>query len=133
MANRNTYSQNLHDRVIQTAVSRLDRVNYDVYSNPGSIMNISVGDNYPDIIITRKGDRTIQFIIEVETSESVNITEASTQWKKYAKDIRTSFYLLVPFAQKNLAITLCKQIGIAVRFGTYTVDPFGNITNINYE
>lgn len=133
MANRNTYSQSLHDRVIQTAVSRLDKINHDVYSNPGSFKNISVGDNYPDIIITKKGDRTVQFIIEVETSESVNITEATTQWKKYANDIRTSFYLLVPFAQKNLAISLCKQIGIAVRFGTYTVDTFGNITNINYE
>ena len=133
MANRNAFSQGLHDRVIQTAVSRLDKINHDVYSNPGSFKNISVGDNYPDIIITKKGDRTVQFIIEVETSESVNITEASSQWKKYATDIKTSFYLLVPVAQKNLAILLCKQVGIAVRFGTYAVDAFGQVTNINYE
>jgi hypothetical protein len=132
MAIRNHYNQSLHDRVIQAAVNRLDKVNYDVYSNPGSQKNTSVGDNYPDIIITKKGDRTVQFIIEVETSESVNINEAHSQWKKYASEIRTSFYILVPLAQKNWAITLCKQIGISVRFGTYTVDPLGNITNIKY-
>ncbi len=133
MTNRNSYSQSLHDRVIQTAVNNLDKINYDIYSNPGTLKNISVGENYPDIIITKKGDRTVQFIIEVETIESVNINEANTQWKKYATEIRTSFYLLVPFAQKQLAISLCKQIGISVRFGTYMVDTFGNINNINYE
>lgn len=133
MATRNSYSQTLHDRVIQTAVNRLDKINHDVYSNPGSYKKISIGDNYPDIIITRKGDTTVQYIIEVETSETVNIAEAITQWKKYANDIRTSFYLLVPLPQKNLAVSLCKQIGITVGFGTYTVDTYGNITNINYE
>ena len=133
MAIRNSYSQNLHDRVVQTAVNQLDRTNHDVYSNPGLQKNNAIGDNYPDIIITTKGDRTVQFIIEVETSESVTIFEATSQWKKYANEIKTSFYILVPFAQKNLAISLCKQIGISARFGTYNVDGLGNITNIKYE
>lgn len=133
MAIRNFHSQSLHDRVIQTAVSQLDKINHDIYANPGSQKNTVVNGNYPDIIITNKGDRTVQFIIEVETSESVNIAEATNQWRKYATEIRTSFYILVPFAQKNMAVSLCKQIGIAARFGTYNVDALGNITNIKYE
>lgn len=133
MSNRLLHSQNLHDRVIQTAVNQLDKIEHDVYSNPGQFKNIGIGDNYPDIIITKKGDRTVKFIIEVETNESVNISEATNQWKKYATEIKSSFYILVPFVKKNLAISLCKQIGISARFGTYTVDQFGNITNIKYE
>jgi hypothetical protein len=133
MKNRLLNSQNLHDRVIQTAVNQLDKIEYDVYSNPGHIGNTGIGDNFPDIIITKKGDRTVQFIIEVETNESVNLHEATNQWKKYASEIKSSFYILVPFIKKNLAIALCKQVGISARFGTYTVDQFGNITNIKYE
>ena len=133
MTNRNFLSQSLHDRVIQTAVNQLDQITHDVYSNPGSYKNTGIGENYPDIIITQKGDKTVQFIIEVETNESVTINEAVNQWKKYATEIRTSFYILVPFARKNLAISLCKQVGITARFGTYLVDTFGNITNIKYE
>jgi len=133
MANRQPDSSNLHDRVIQAAVERLDSSNYDIYTNPGTQHKYKIGENYPDIILTKKGETTVQFIIEVETSDSINITEASNQWKKYATEIKASFYILVPAVQKNLAISLCKQIGISARFGTYQTDFSGNITQIIYE
>jgi hypothetical protein len=133
MANRLPNNESLHDRVIQAAVNRLDNVNYDIYTNPGRIQRNGIGENYPDIILTKKGQRTVEFIIEVETADSVNISEATNQWKKYANEIKASFYILVPFDKKNLAISLCKQIGISARFGTYQTDFLGNVTNINYE
>ena len=133
MAYRNYNTQNIHDRVIQVAFDRLDKTNHDVYINPGSKKNIWIGNNYPDIVMVKKGTTTVDFIIEVETSDSINLVEATNQWKKYAKEIKASFYLLVPFNQKNLAIKLCKQVGISARFGTYQTDVFGNVTNINYE
>ena len=83
--------------------------------------------------MTKKGTLTIDFIIEVETADSVNITEATNQWKKFAKEIKASFYILVPSTHKQIAINLCKQIGISARFGTYEMDILGNIININYE
>ncbi len=133
MANRLPNNESLHDRVIQAAVSWLDSVNYDIYTNPGRIQRNGIGENYPDIILTKKGQRTVEFIIEVETTDSVNISEATNQWKKYANEIKASFYILVPLDKKNLAINLCKQIGISARFGTYQTDFLGNVTNINYE
>ena len=133
MANRLPNNQSVHDRVIEAAANRLDSVNYDIYKNPGQQKNAGVGDNYPDIILTKKGERTLQFIIEVETADSVNLIEATNQWKKYSTGIKASFYILVPVHSKNLAISLCKQIGISARFGTYQVDTFGNIINISYE
>lgn len=133
MANRLPNNQSVHDRVIEAAASRLDSVNYDIYKNPGQQKNAHVGNNYPDIILTKKGERSLQFIIEVETEDSVNLIEATNQWKRYSTRIKASFYILVPVKSKNLAISLCKQIGISARFGTYQVDSFGKITNISYE
>jgi len=133
MAIRNPDNDKLHDNVIQAATSRLDSKNYDIYTNPGSSKRNGIGGNYPDIILTKKGERTVKFIIEVETADSVNIIEATNQWKKYATEIKASFYILVPLASKNLAIKLCKQIGISARFGTYETDFFHNVINIHYE
>lgn len=133
MADRLPSNAALHDKVIQVAVSRLDSINYDIYTNPGKNHSYSIGSNYPDIILTKSGEKTVQFIIEVETPDSLTISEAMNQWKKYASEIKASFYILVPFRQKNLAVNLCKQIGITVRFGTYETDFLGNVTQINYE
>lgn len=133
MAYRNSSTQNLHDRVIQVALGRLDKTNHDVYINPGSQKNVWIGNNYPDIVMVKKGTTTVDFIIEVETSDSINLVEATNQWKKYATEIRASFYLLVPFNQKNHAINLCKQVGISARFGTYQTDAFGSVISISYE
>ncbi len=133
MPKRNYITQSQHDKVIQLALERLDKSNHDVYINPGNEHNVWIGDNYPDIVLVKKGTKTVEFIIEVETNDSINIIEATNQWKKYATEIKASFYILVPFSKKNLAISLCKQVGITARFGTYKIDLFGNITNINYE
>lgn len=132
MANRDFFSQNIHDRVISYAVSKLDQVNYDIYTNPGSQKNAGVNKNYPDIIITKKGSNTVEFIIEIETVDSINRYE-SQQWEKYAKEINASFFILVPYDQKNKAIQLCKELGISVRFGTYTLNSFNTITSVVYE
>lgn len=133
MPKRQPNIQSLHDRVIEAAARQLDSTNYDIYTNPGNQKNARIGDNYPDIILTKKGERLPEFIIEVETLESVNINEAKNQWKKYSTEINASFYILVPSKSKYTAIKLCKQIGISARFGTYEVDVFGNVSNINYE
>lgn len=133
MAIRQQHIQSLHDKVVLAAANNLNKTNYDIYTNPGSHKNAGIGENYPDIILTKKGLRTLEFIIEVETADSVNLTEATSQWKKYSTEIKASFYILVPLNSKNLAINLCKQIGISARFGTYQVDSLGNIINIKYE
>ncbi len=133
MAVRDFYNQTLHDKVIQVAADQLDKTNHDVYLNPDGLHNAWIGDNYPDLILTEKGSMTPKFIIEVETIDTVNIIEATNQWKKYATEIKASFYLLVPLSRKIEAINLCKQIGISARFGTYQTDNFGNVTNISYE
>lgn len=133
MAYRQFNNQSLHDRVISIARGYLNQKDYDIYENPGGNKNAGIGDNYPDIIMTTKGTTTVEFIIEVETADSINLAEATNQWKKYATEITATFYILVPSNYKNVASNLCSQVGISARLGTFQQDAFGNITNINFD
>lgn len=133
MAIRNYNNQNLHDRVIRQAVTQLDTAGHEIFINCYEDRNAWIGENVPDIIMVTKGTSNVKFIIEVETADSVNINEATTQWKKFATEISASFYILVPNTHRNIAVTLCKQVGISARIGTYNVDIFGTITAISYE
>lgn len=132
MANRFPANQSEHDNVIQAAYNGLDKTGHDVYINPGQTKNTSVAGYYPDIIITNKGDNKVKFIIEVETADSINQNEVE-QWINYSTKISGTFYLLVPYASKNVAESLCRQNGIKARFGTYQKDGWGNIINIQYQ
>lgn len=131
MALRNLHNQSIHDRVIQTAYANLDKVNYDVYTNPGQQKLTSVGGQYPDIIITPKNDINVKWIIEVETADSVTQNEATNQWAQYS-NLGGTFYLLIPRESRNLAEQICIQNSIKARFGIYTIDAL-NIINISYE
>lgn len=133
MTNRNFYNQVLHDKVINSASRFINSTNYDIYINPSSQKNAGIGIHYPDIILTDKGKTTVKFIIEVETSDSINLYEATNQWKRYANEIQSSFYILVPTNLKMKTDQLCKQVGISARFGTYETDFAGNISNIIFE
>lgn len=133
MANRIVSSQTLHDKVINEAKNYLNQKDYDIYLNPNGFKNAGIGNNYPDIILTKKGTQNVAFIIEVETSDSITLNEATNQWKKYASEITASFYLLVPSTHKHNAVNLCMQVGISARYGTYQLDNYGNIVNIKFE
>lgn len=121
--NRTPENAALHDRVISELVKVLNQKDYDIYTNPGQDNKYHIGDNYPDLLMTRKGDRTVRFILEVETQESVIIDEALSQWKKYALEIKSTFYLVVPVNSLKRAQELCQQVGINVRYATYSVGP----------
>jgi hypothetical protein len=129
MASRNFLRQNEHDEVIQAAFNNLDKVNHRVYINPNQQKNTHINGQYPDIIITPSKENTVNFIIEVETADSVNSNEA-LQWRKYSQ-LGGTFYLLVPLQSKTLAELICRQNNIKARFGTYSVQ--GGRYVISYE
>ena len=132
MAIRNALNQGSHDEVIQIASDNLRRTgNYTVYVNPGNAHNTRIGELYPDIILTPQSSNTVQFIIEVETSDSITASEAINQWKAYST-LGGTFYLLVPRTSRALAESICRQYGIQVKFATSWVDS-ANHLNINYE
>ena len=132
MANRISNSQTLHDRVIQVAATNLQRTgNYTVYTNPGTQHKTRIGNLYPDIILTPPNNNNVEFVIEVETSESVNAIEALNQWRAYS-NLGGTFYLLVPVESRILAGNICLQYGIQAKFATWKIDHLNQLT-INYE
>jgi hypothetical protein len=125
-------NQPLHDRVIEIASNNLRQTgNFRVYSNPGTQHNTRIGNLYPDIILTPTSTNEVQFIIEVETVDSVNANEALVQWKGYS-NLGGTFYLLVPRETRILAENICRQYGIRAKFGTYYANNLNQLI-INYE
>ncbi len=112
---------NIHDKVVRDIVSQLNTETYAVYINPGQEKNAGVGDNYPDVILTKKNESIVRFIMEVETVDSISTDEAIRQWKKYTEEISATFYLVVPLASIKKAKELCQREGINARFVTYSV------------
>lgn len=114
-------SDNLHDVVIQQIVSHLNQRDYDVYTNPGQEKNAGINNNYPDVVMTEKNGLTVKFILEIETAESVTEIEAEQQWKKYADEIKASFYIVVPDGMVAKAKELCVKYNVNARFASYSV------------
>lgn len=131
MAQRDFINNSLHNQVIEETVQHLNSTDYDIYTNPGEAKNAGVNNNFPDIIMTEKGTNTVKFIIEVETEDTINIEEATSQWGKYSREISATFYLLIPQKSKNYAQALCNQVGISVRFATFSVN--NSRLTINFE
>lgn len=117
---RDTTEASLHDKVISEIKNVLNQKDFDIYTNPGQEKNACIGNNYPDVILTEKGTIKVRFILEVETESSVTWEEATTQWKKYSNEINATFYLVVPQQLLNKAVVLCQQVGVNVRFATYS-------------
>lgn len=128
MANRTIDTTGLHDRVIREIQKVLNQRDYDIHINPGQEKNAGIGDNYPDVVMAIKGSRQVRFILEIETSDSVTKEEAEGQWRKYANEIRATFYIVVPESAALKAKQLCQQAGVNARFATYDVDLTGKIT-----
>lgn len=122
----------IHDNVIAEVKNVLNQKEFDIYTNPGSEKNAGIGENYPDVIMTEKGTNKVKFILEIETNNTVTWDEANSQWKKYSDEINATFYLVVPQNLLNKATTLCQQIGINVRFATYTVNS-SNIVSFKFN
>lgn len=83
--------------------------------------------------MTIKGERTVQFILEIETSDSLTETEASQQWKKYADEIKASFYIVVPNGLVQRAKEYCVKFSINARFASYSVNQSNDQITFNFN
>ncbi len=127
---RQPASQSLHDSIIRIAAENLTKTaKYKVYTNPDGEHNTSLGNSYPDIILTPIGNNTVQFIVEVETADSINESEVS-QWREYSA-IGGTFYLLVPKEELSRTKQICALFSITAKFGYFSVEN-GNAI-ITYE
>jgi hypothetical protein len=118
--------QPLHDRVIEVVADHVRKLGYLAGTNPGSEHNWAIGGLYPDVIAMDEVSKQVSFIVEIETDDSVTEGE-SDQWASYAS-LGHVFYLMVPKARLENAVSVCRRKGIPARFGYYTVGLYGTIT-----
>lgn len=128
MAQRTEESIGLHDRVVREIKRVLNQRDFDVYINPGQEKNAGIAGNYPDVIMTQKSTPNVKFILEVETMDSITKEEAEGQWRRYANEIRATFYIVVPESSVHKARELCQQAGVNARFATFTLSDAGMIS-----
>lgn len=80
----------------------------------------AVDDLYPDIILTKKGNTTIEFMIEIVVNEHISRTALLQKWLPLSKKGPT-YYLLVPKTKLKQVEKLCEDQKMQVRFGTYEI------------
>ena len=117
-----------HDQVISQLVTKLNQKDYDIYQNPGQEKNAGIQGCFPDIVMTEKGKRTVKFILEVETGESVSEQEASIQWKEYSDKINATFYIVIPSTALRRAKEYCVKYNVSARFATYIISDDGTVS-----
>ena len=117
MAYRNRENQASHDKAVKdiaTSPRYLTKWG-KVVTNPGNTKNQSVNGQYPDIVVLwLYVIDNVKEIGEVETNDSVNETEALSQWLEYGK-LGVPFDLFVPSETYTNAHELVKKYEIKLR------------------
>ena len=106
-----------HDRIIRQLQAKFRR-KHEVGINPGAEQAVPVGTApavlYPDVVLmSMDRGRKVQFVIEVETGESVNHLEALAEWAHLART-RAPFHLYVPAGMVDVARRLAEDNNIYV-------------------
>ena len=124
MAARTEEEQTEHDLVIEAAVEQFaNSAKFQLQANPGTEMNVAVGRQYPDIVVTQKGSSKVRFVIEVETTDTVGDQELG-HWRALA-GLGPPLYMLTPYAAVADAERLCLTAGIKCHHGYYHKDEMG--------
>jgi hypothetical protein len=106
-----------HDRIIRQLQAKFRR-KHEVGINPGAEQTVPVGTAptvlYPDVVLmSMDRGRRVQYVIEVETGESVNHLEALAEWAHLART-RAPFHLYVPAGMVDVARRLAEDNHIYV-------------------
>lgn len=111
MANRIYNQQSGHDGAVRAAGQIYQEHDKYAWVNPDGEKNKDWCGRYIDVIAVANRQSTSAWVIEVETDDTVNDTEARVQWDDYAK-VYQHWYLAVPTSSKTEAERLLKGHGI---------------------
>ena len=111
----------IYKKVLTRLFEGLGTEKYDKFKNDRLAERKFAVDNlYPDIILTKKGTKTIDFVIEIVMKEHLNQYSLLNKWVPLSKH-EFSFYLLVPKTALKQIEKWCNEQKIIVRFGTYEI------------
>lgn len=109
----------IYSKVLERLFSGLRTDKHDKFKNDRlGERKFAVDNLYPDVILTKKGTDTIDFIIEVVVPEHLNKESLQKKWLPLSQK-GTSLYLLVPKDNLKIIEQWCDDQKMKVRFGTY--------------
>lgn len=112
--------QEIYEKVLFKLYNSLNKENHDIFkNNKYGEKNTSLNNYYPDLILTRKSDESVAFIIEIPLTSKITITSLEDTWKPLSQ-IGPSFYILVPKNKYQETEELCIINKVKARIGTYT-------------
>ncbi|MBC8507268.1 MAG: MmcB family DNA repair protein [Anaerolineales bacterium] len=112
MSNRIYNKQSEHDGAVRAAGQIYRKHGKHAWINPNGEKNKSWSGRYIDVIAGENQQATSAWVIEIETDDSVNDTEARSQWKDYSEAYSQRWYLAVPSSSKTKAEQLLQKHGI---------------------
>ncbi len=111
-----------HDRIIRLLQAKYKR-KFEVGVNPGSERTAPVGTPptacFPDLVLYSPDHRRVLGVVEVETTESVNMLEAMSQWVQFGK-LQVPFFLYVPVNMVDVARRLCQDHDLPVELLSFS-------------
>jgi len=111
----------IYTKVLNRLFEGLGTEKHDKFKNDRLEERTFAVDNlYPDIILTKKGTDTIEFVIEIVTKEHLNQNSLLNKWVPLSKHDYT-LYLLVPKTALKQVEKWCNEQKIIVRFGAYEI------------
>ena len=111
MAKRTETAQSDHDAAVR-ALAELYKQKHkekNVWINPDGEKNKSWAGRYIDVIVADKVDKDSAWLIEIETADSVNDTEAESQWKYYDSVYTKDWNLSIPVECLKDAVALVQK------------------------
>jgi hypothetical protein len=111
----------IYSKVLERLFEGLKTDKHDKFKNDRlSERKFAVDNLYPDIILTKKGSDTIDFMIEIVVNEHLNKDVLLKKWLPLSKKGPT-YYILVPKNKLNQVQKWCEEQKMPVRYGTYEI------------
>lgn len=111
----------IYSKVLERLFVGLNTNKHDKYKNDRLSERMYAVDNlYPDIILTKKGTKTIDFIIEIVVNRFITKDSLLKKWLPLSKKGPT-YYMVVPKNKLNQVRNWCDAQKMQVRYGTYEI------------
>ncbi len=112
--------QEIYEKILFKLYDSLSKENHNIFkNNKYGEKNSSLNNHYPDLILTRKSDDSVAFIIEIPLVNEITIISLEYTWKPLSH-IGPSFYILVPKNKYQETEELCIINKVKARIGTYS-------------
>lgn len=89
-----------------------------------------IGTMFPDMVFLDKKTKLPLFIVEIK--KNGRISACMQQWKSQPK-IPATLYVIVPQPELSNAKSIAAVTGLNTRFGYYTLNSTGEVSNVTFE